>query len=106
MKIGCAVEPCVAGLYGALALVLILKRKCAHFPQLIFEAKDDYILIAIAKNEAEIIRNKYPRVHIVRTLKQKSKRHHYFVAGEPKVLALLNKIRGRETVVDLNAGRA
>lgn len=50
-------------------------------------------MIAINKEEKEAIRSKYPNVHIVRTMKQDSKRHHYFVEEHGGVTRLLRDMR-------------
>lgn len=39
-------------------------------------------MIAITLSEKEAIREKFPRVHIVRTMKSDSKRHHYYMVEE------------------------
>lgn len=46
-------------------------------------------MISIGKKEAELIREKVPNACIVRTMKQKSKRHHYFCEETRKVRAVL-----------------
>lgn len=50
-------------------------------------------MITVTKAEKEAIVKKYPDVHIVRTMKQKSKRHHYFCEESPKVMKLLAQMR-------------
>lgn len=54
-------------------------------------------MIAINKEEKEAIRKQCPKVHIVRTMAQKSKRHHYYCEESAKVLKILNVIRGNGT---------
>ena len=39
-------------------------------------------MIAITASEKEAIRERFPRVHIVRTMKQDSKRHHYYMVED------------------------
>lgn len=51
-------------------------------------------MVAITADEKKIIRNKFPRVHIVRTMKQKSHRHHYYMAEESAPMRLLMSLRG------------
>lgn len=51
-------------------------------------------MIAINKAEKEVIASEFPNVHIVRTMKQKSKRHHYYCEETPRVLQCLNRMRG------------
>lgn len=50
-------------------------------------------MIAISKSEKEVITKKFPNAHIVRTMKQKSKRHHYFCEESPRVMALVRDMR-------------
>lgn len=50
-------------------------------------------MIAINKNEKEAISARFKNVHIVRTMKQKSKRHHYYCEESPQVMRLLNEMR-------------
>lgn len=50
-------------------------------------------MIAINKAESEIIRKNFPNAHIVRTMKQKSKRHHYFCEESKAVMRFLNDLR-------------
>jgi len=51
-------------------------------------------LITITASEKKVIAEMLPRVHIVRTMKSKSKRHHYYMAEEPAAMRLLAKLRG------------
>ena len=51
-------------------------------------------MIAINKEEKEIIAAKFPDVHIARTMKQKSKRHHYYCEETKPVMRLLKQLRG------------
>lgn len=53
-------------------------------------------MISINKNEKIEIQKKYPDAHVVRTMKTKSKRHHYFVEETMAVLKCLSQIRGVE----------
>lgn len=50
-------------------------------------------MISISKDEKEIIQDYYPRVHITRTMKQKSKRHRYYCEEDRRVMALLKRLR-------------
>lgn len=50
-------------------------------------------MIAITAEEKKIIREQFPDVHIVRTMKQDSKRHHYYMTEDKKPMKLLNKLR-------------
>lgn len=51
-------------------------------------------MIAISLDEKEVIREKYPWVHIVRTMKQRSKRHKYYMTEDPGPMRLLRRLRG------------
>lgn len=50
-------------------------------------------MIAINKTEKEAIAKQLPYVHIVRTMRQKSKRHHYYCEENAQVMKLLSQIR-------------
>ena len=50
-------------------------------------------MISINKTEANAIRKILPNVHIVRTMKQKSKRGHYFCEESGQAITFLNKFR-------------
>ena len=54
-------------------------------------------MIAISKAEKEDICVLFPYVHIVRTMKQKSKRHHYYCEESKAVLHYLEGLRGQNT---------
>lgn len=47
-------------------------------------------MIAISKEEAIAIRKMYPNVHIVRTMKQRSSRHRYYME---EARGAMNQIR-------------
>ena len=51
-------------------------------------------MIAINKAEATAIRERCPQAHIVRTMKQKSKRHHYFCEETGATMAVIREMRG------------
>ena len=55
-------------------------------------------MIAINKEEAKAVREKFPDIHITRTMKQKSKRGHYFCAEVPRVLKFLKRLRSGEII--------
>lgn len=57
-------------------------------------------MIAITKEEKEKIIERFPNIYIVRTMKQKSKRHHYFCEESKPVLKFLNRIRGDRPLYD------
>lgn len=50
-------------------------------------------MIAINKTEKEAIKAAFPTAHVVRTMKQKSKRHHYFCEETRHVLEFLQSMR-------------
>lgn len=50
-------------------------------------------MIAISKEEKDVISKRFPNVHIVRTMRQKSKRHHYFCEESRGVMSYLRKAR-------------
>jgi len=50
-------------------------------------------LIAINKKEKEAISKMFPNVHIVRTAKQRSKRHRYYCEENRGAMALLESLR-------------
>ena len=56
-------------------------------------------MIAITLSEKEAIREKFPRVHIVRTMKSDSKRHHYYMVEEGAPMRLLRACVGRSVLV-------
>ena len=51
-------------------------------------------MIAINKSEKEVITKRLPDAHIVRTMKQKSKRHHYYCEESSQVMRLIAELRG------------
>lgn len=55
-------------------------------------------MVAITKAEKDAIREQFPDAHIVRTMKQKSKRGHYFCEESRRVMKLLRVIRNRGVV--------
>ena len=50
-------------------------------------------MIAITAEEKKIIHEQYPYVHIVRTMKQDSKRRHYYMTEDKKPMKLQRKLR-------------
>lgn len=52
-------------------------------------------MIAITLAEKNAIREKYHNVHIVRTMKQDSKRHHYYMVEATAPMRMLMELRGR-----------
>ena len=52
-----------------------------------------YTVIPITKAETEVIRSLFPRVSIVRTMRQKSKRHKYYCEEDRAAMACLEMMR-------------
>lgn len=50
-------------------------------------------MIAINKEEKDMISAKFPNVHIVRTMKADSHRHHYYCEEARGVMQLLQQMR-------------
>ena len=61
-------------------------------------------MIAITKAEKEVIREQFPNVHIVRTMKQKSKRHRYYCVEDRRVMRLLDRMRNPNAGNDSKGG--
>lgn len=61
-------------------------------------------MIAISVSEKEIIHERYPNVHIVRTMKQDSKRHHYYMEESGNAMRLLRSLRGINLPKDKRKG--
>lgn len=52
-------------------------------------------MISITKAEKIRILSMFPNIHIVRTMRQDSRRHHYYMAEERGPMKLLRSIRGK-----------
>lgn len=50
-------------------------------------------MVAISKEEKAVITERFPNVHIVRTMRQKSKRHHYYCEESKGVMRYLEETR-------------
>lgn len=50
-------------------------------------------MVEITKTEKNAIINVFPNAHIRRTMKRKSKRHHYFCEESSKVMEFLERYR-------------
>ena len=61
-------------------------------------------MIAISKEEKDYISKEFPKVHIVRTMKQKSKRHHYYCEESRAVMRYLEQIRNEGVIVSKKEG--
>ncbi len=53
-------------------------------------------MIAITAKEKKVISEKYPQVHVVRTMRQDSKRRHYYCEEAGCVMRLLRAMRGQD----------
>lgn len=53
-------------------------------------------MIAITRQEKEIISKEFPRIHIARTMKCDSKRHHYFMEEAAGAMNRIRELRGQE----------
>lgn len=51
-------------------------------------------MIAITATEKQTICERYPDAKIVRTMKQDSKRHHYYMVEAGAPMRYLNELRG------------
>lgn len=60
-------------------------------------------MISISLEEANAIRARYPHVCIVRTMKQRSSRHHYWCDESLDAVEMLRRLRKAETAGDGNA---
>ena len=56
-------------------------------------------MISINKSEAKAMRESLPNVHIVRTMKQKSKRGHYFCEESRQAIKFLEDFRSKGVIV-------
>lgn len=53
-------------------------------------------MIIISANEKDAIAERFPNVHIRRTVKQKSKRHRYYMEEGRAAMKYLNELRRNE----------
>lgn len=62
-------------------------------------------MVSITKAEKDVLQKAFPRAHIVRTMKQKSKRHHYYCEETNGVMRLLSELRrsAENTVIQKGA---
>ncbi len=61
-------------------------------------------LIPISKAEAKAVRENFPHIHIVRTMKQKSKRGHYYCEENPRALAFIRNMRNEHVILNRKGG--
>ena len=57
-------------------------------------------MIAITRAEKDAISAQFPNAHIVRTMKQKSKRHRYYCEESKPVMRYLNRVRSNGGVTN------
>ena len=55
-------------------------------------------MITINKEEARLVREKFPNIHIMRTMKQKSNRGHYYCEENRRVINYINNIRKKNVI--------
>lgn len=55
-------------------------------------------MVMITKDEKENILKAFPKLHITRTMKQDSKRHHYYCEEQPRAMRWLEDYRKRSVV--------
>ena len=74
-----------------------MKGRVTPFPYL-FYRRNDYtnFMVLITKEEKDLILKQYPNINIVRTVKQKSGRHRYYMEEAKGAMALLDRIRHPE----------
>ena len=53
-------------------------------------------MVLISKAEKEAIVQRFPHTCIVRTMRQRSKRHRYYCEEAPQVMRFLNRLRGKD----------
>lgn len=56
-------------------------------------------MVSVSKTEKEEIVKRFPRAHIVRTMKQKSKRHRYYCEETFAVMQFLAKYRDDKSLL-------
>lgn len=57
-------------------------------------------MILISKEEAKVIRKKYPHVSITRTMKQHSNRGRYYMTEDAKAMKEIEKMRKEGVVLE------
>lgn len=62
-------------------------------------------MILINKIEAKAIRENLNDVHIIRVMKQKSKRGHYFCEESKRVIKFLNNFRNGNYIIEKAGGK-
>ena len=69
-----------------------------RFAKIDYYRKKEKSIVPINKDEKETLLKRFPKMHIVRLMKQDSKRHHYWMSEEPQYLQALNEIRQKNTI--------
>jgi hypothetical protein len=69
-----------------------------------FENEREILLVVINAEEKNLIAEKLPNVHIRRTVKQKSKRHVYYMEEDKKAMLLLRQMRQPKSAQPSKAG--
>lgn len=62
-------------------------------------------MIAITLSEKEAIRKRFPDLHIARTMKQDSSRHHYYMVEERAPMRYLRELRGQAESASKRSGK-
>lgn len=57
-------------------------------------------MVKISKAEKDAVVKIYPDVQFTRTMRQDSKRHHYYMVEQPGPMRLIRKLRGETEQVD------
>ncbi len=70
------------------------------FNQIYFIKDEVNKMVLISKEEKEKINRRFPRVHIARTMKQKSKRHKYYCEENRAAMRYLEELRSEGVASD------
>lgn len=70
------------------------------FNQIYFIKDEVNKMVLISKEEKEKINRRFPRVHIARTMKQKSKRHKYYCEENRAAMRYLDELRSEGVASD------
>ena len=55
-------------------------------------------MVLITREEKIAIREKFPKINIVRTMRQRSSRHRYYMEESPKAMQYLTTVRNRNVL--------
>ena len=50
-------------------------------------------MVAVTKAEKDVLSKAYPNIHFARTMRQRSKRHRYYMEEAPGAMRMLSKLR-------------